>query len=111
VRLARSNARRQSAAYPFCLPFLGKGFEHDFSKAITVIVGESGSGKSTLLEGVAAFAGYDEAGSGKGPVDYSSAIEVMGGSLAGALRASWLPRSRTAGFFAPKVFPGSVLPR
>ena len=73
-----------AAAYPFCLPFLNNGFELDFDRAITVIVGENGTGKSTLLEGIAALAGYDEAGGGKGyrPVDHSRALEVMGGSLA-----------------------------
>ena len=54
------------AAYPFCLPFLQRDFELDFEHAITIIVGENGTGKSTLLEGIAALAGYDEAGGGKG---------------------------------------------
>src|SRR6201988_1238751 len=69
------------AAYPFCLPFLGDDFEFRFERAITIIVGENGTGKSTLLEGIAALAGYDEAGGGKGyrPVDHADAIEVMGG--------------------------------
>jgi len=60
-----------ATAYPFCLPFLSKGFEVDFERAVTVSVGENGTGKSTLLEGIAALAGYDEAGGGKGyrPVD------------------------------------------
>ncbi len=73
-----------ATAYPYCLPFLNNGFELDFDHAITVIVGENGTGKSTLLEGIAALAGYDEAGGGKGyrPVDHSRALEVMGGSLA-----------------------------
>lgn len=35
-------------AYPFCLPFLAKGFEQSFDHAITIIVGENGVGKSTL---------------------------------------------------------------
>src|SRR5436190_14225046 len=80
-------------AYPFCLPFLRKGFELSFDRSITIIVGENGTGKSTLLEGIAALAGYDEAGGGKGyrPVDHSRAIEVMGGSLCTALKAIWLP--------------------
>ena len=47
-----------SQAYPFCLPFLQKGFDHNFECAITIIVGENGTGKSTLLEGIAALAGY-----------------------------------------------------
>jgi energy-coupling factor transporter ATP-binding protein EcfA2 len=53
------------AAYPFCLPFLSNGFQLEFERPITVIVGENGTGKSTLLEGIAALAGYDEAGGGK----------------------------------------------
>ena len=82
-------------SYPFCLPFLQRGdFELAFELAITIIVGENGTGKSTLLEGIAALAGYDEAGGGKGhmPVDHSTAIETMGGRLSQALRASWLPK-------------------
>src|SRR3984893_2235416 len=95
-----------AAAYPFCLPFLSKGFELDFDHAITVIVGENGTGKSTLLEGIAALAGYDEAGGGKGyrPVDHSRALEVMGGSLAKALRASWLPKITNGWFFRAESF-------
>jgi len=95
-----------AAAYPFCLPFLSKGFEFDFDRAITIIVGENGTGKSTLLEGIAALAGYDEAGGGKGhrPVDHSRALEAMGGSLAQALRASWLPKITNGWFFRAESF-------
>ena len=94
------------SAYPFCLPFLRTGFELQFDSAITVIVGENGTGKSTLLEGIAALAGYDPAGGGKGymPTDHSRAIEVMGGDLAQALRASWLPRITTGWFFRAESF-------
>jgi predicted ATPase len=93
-------------AYPFCLPFLRNGFELDFDDAITIIVGENGTGKSTLLEGIAALAGYDEAGGGKGymPVDHSRAIEAMGGSLSQALRASWLPKVTRGWFFRAESF-------
>jgi predicted ATPase len=93
-------------AYPFCLPFLKKGFELAFDHAITIIVGENGTGKSTLLEGIAALAGYDEAGGGKGyrPVDHSIAVEAMGGSLAKALRASWLPKITNGWFFRAESF-------
>src|SRR5580700_352339 len=95
-----------ATAYPFCLPFLSRGFELDFERAITIIVGENGTGKSTLLEGIAALAGYDEAGGGKGyrPVDHSRALEVMGGSLAKALRASWLPKITNGWFFRAESF-------
>ena len=94
------------AAYPFCLPFLQKSFDVGFDRAITVIVGENGTGKSTLLEGIAALAGYDEAGGGKGyrPVDHSHAVEVMGGRLSQALRASWLPKITQGWFFRAESF-------
>jgi predicted ATPase len=94
------------AAYPFCLPFLHDDFEQDFDRAITIIVGENGTGKSTLLEGIAVLAGYDEAGGGKGyrPVDHSKAMEVMGGQLSQALRASWLPKITNGWFFRAESF-------
>jgi predicted ATPase len=94
------------AAYPFCLPFLHDDFELRFSRAITIIVGENGTGKSTLLEGIAALAGYDEAGGGKGyrTVDHSTALETMGGELSGALRASWLPKITKGWFFRAETF-------
>jgi predicted ATPase len=95
-----------SAAYPFCLPFLQGEFEINFDHAITIIVGENGTGKSTLLEGIAVLAGYDEAGGGKGymPVDHSQAIEAMGGRLSKALRASWLPKITNGWFFRAESF-------
>src|SRR5665213_1958017 len=93
-------------AYPFCLPFLNDDFELSFDSPITIIVGENGAGKSTLLEGIAVLAGYDEAGGGKGytPVDHSNALEVMGGTLSSALRASWLPRITNGWFFRAESF-------
>ena len=93
-------------AYPFCLPFLRDGLDLSFDRAITIIVGENGTGKSTLLEGIAALAGYDEAGGGKGyrPVDHSQALERMGGELAKALRASWLPKISNGWFFRAESF-------
>ena len=94
------------AAYPFCLPFLHDDFELTFDRPITIIVGENGSGKSTLLEGIAVFAGFDDAGGGKGyrPVDHSQAHEVMGGELSEALRASWLPKITGGWFFRAETF-------
>jgi predicted ATPase len=105
VWLDRSRVPDDSV-YPFCLPFLRAGFELQFEHAVTIIVGENGTGKSTLLEGIAAMAGYDAAGGGKGytPVDHSRAIEVMGGSLAEALRASWLPKITRGWFFRAESF-------
>lgn len=93
-------------AYPFCLPLFAKGFELTFRNPLTIIVGENGSGKSTLLEGIARLAGYDDAGGGKGymPVDHSGAVEVSGGRLAEALRASWLPKVTSGWFFKAESF-------
>ncbi len=93
-------------AYPFCLPFLRDDFELRFDRAITIIVGENGTGKSTLLEGIAALAGYDGAGGGKGyrTVDHSRALEKMGGELSEALRASWLPKITRGWFFRAESF-------
>ena len=95
-----------TAAYPFCLPFVQTEFELSFERAITIIVGENGTGKSTLLEGIAVLAGYDEAGGGKGymPVDHSKALEKMGGVLSTALRASWLPKITNGWFFRAESF-------
>ena len=89
-------------AYPFCLPFLADDFELRFERAITIIVGENGTGKSTLLEGIAALAGYDGAGGGKGyrTVDHSDALEVMGGELS----------ERVARKLAAEDYQGLVLP-
>ncbi|WP_375783153.1 AAA family ATPase [Bradyrhizobium sp. Pha-3] len=93
-------------AYPFVLPLLRDEFELSFDKAITIIVGENGTGKSTLLEGIAVMAGYDDAGGGKGyrAVDHSNVVEKMGGSLASALRASWLPKITNGWFFRAESF-------
>ncbi len=93
-------------AYPFCLPFLHDDFELSLDRAITIIVGENGTGKSTLLEGIAVLTGFDEAGGGKGyrPVDHSNALEVMGGELSKALRASWLPKITNGWFFRAESF-------
>jgi predicted ATPase len=101
-----SSRVKDAAAYPFCLPFLRDGFELGFERPITIIVGENGTGKSTLLEGIAVLAGYDDAGGGKGyrPVDHSGAHEAMGGRLADALRASWLPKVTNGWFFRAESF-------
>jgi predicted ATPase len=95
-----------ASAYPFCLPLFQPDFALAFDHAITIIVGENGTGKSTLLEGIAAMAGYDDAGGGKGyrPVDHSRALEVSGGRLAVALRASWLPKITNGWFFKAESF-------
>jgi len=92
--------------YPFCLPFLRNGFDLSFDRPITIIAGENGTGKSTLLEGIAVLAGFDEAGGSKdhSPVDHSTALEVMGGYLSEALRASWLPKVSWGWFFRAESF-------
>ncbi|MEE1612405.1 AAA family ATPase [Microvirga sp. CF3016] len=93
--------------YPFCLPIFSRDeFSLEFDSPITIIVGENGVGKSTILEGIAALAGYDEAGGGKGymPVDHSRAVEAMGGDLSKALRASWLPKITRGWFFRAESF-------
>lgn len=92
--------------YPFCLPIFPDEFELNFDAAVTIIVGENGTGKSTILEGIAALAGYDDAGGGKGymPVDHSEAREKMGGQLGKALRASWLPKITNGWFFRAESF-------
>ncbi len=95
----------EDRAYPFSLPFLD-GFDLKFDRAITIIVGENGTGKSTLLEAIAALAGYDRAGGGKGyrPTDHARALATAGGGLADALRAAWLPKLTNGWFFRAESF-------
>lgn len=96
-----------SEGYPFDLPWLGDGeFELEFTTPVTIIVGENGTGKSSLIEAIAALAGYDEAGGGKGyrPVDHSAAVDKSGAALAQALRAHWLPKVTTGWFFRAESF-------
>lgn len=94
------------AAYPFCIPLFKDGFEIDFKDPITILVGENGVGKSTVIEGIAALAGFDDAGGGNGyrPVDHSQAIEASGGALMSALRAAWLPKVTNGWFFKAETF-------
>ena len=95
-----------ATAYPYCIPLLKDNFEIEFKDPITILVGENGVGKSTVIEGIAALAGYDDAGGGKGyrPVDHSQAIEVSGGELSKALRAAWLPKVTNGWFFKAETF-------
>ena len=94
------------AQYPFCIPLFKDGFEIAFRDPITILIGENGVGKSTVLEGIAALAGFDDAGGGAGyrPVDHTHAREASGGALAAALRASWLPKLNTGWFFKAETF-------
>ncbi|MCU0911531.1 MAG: AAA family ATPase [Rhodobacteraceae bacterium] len=73
---------------------------------MTILVGENGAGKSTLVEALAALAGYDPAGGGKGyrPVDHAMAIESSGAGLADALRGGWLPKVTDGWFFRAESF-------
>lgn len=93
-------------AYPYCLPIFREEFDLSFDTAITIVVGENGTGKSTILEGIAALAGFDDAGGGKGyrPVDHSNAREIMGGELSAALRAGWVPKITNGWFFRAESF-------
>jgi predicted ATPase len=93
-------------AYPFCLPIFKDEFDLNFESAITIIAGENGSGKSTILEGIAALAGFDNGGGGKGytAIDHSDAIEVTGEELSVALRAGWLPKVNYGWFFRAETF-------
>ncbi|MEM9343676.1 MAG: AAA family ATPase [Pseudomonadota bacterium] len=92
--------------YPFNLPWMDAEWELSFEQPVTIIVGENGTGKSTLIEAIAALAGYDEAGGGKGymPVDHSEAIDRSGADLSDALRAAWLPRVTDGWFFRAESF-------
>ena len=92
--------------YPFTLPMLTPQFEIKFERPITIFVGENGVGKSTLIEGIAALAGYDDAGGGKGyrPVDHAIAKERSGGSLAEAFKAAWRPKITDGWFFKAESF-------
>lgn len=93
--------------YPFSLPlFRDPAFELTFDQPVTILVGENGVGKSTLIEAIAAIAGFDQAGGGPGyrPLDHSTALATDGSVLAGALRASWLPKIGQGWFFRAESF-------
>lgn len=99
--------RERPDAYPFTLPFLKENdWAMEFTRPVTIIIGENGSGKSTLIEALAAMAGYDEAGGGKGymPVDHSRALDKSGAGLSGYLRGSWLPKITSGWFFKAESF-------
>ncbi len=105
--LAVPGAIKQEQGYPFDSPWLKNGeFELEFTTPVTIIVGENGTGKSTLIEAIAALAGYDEAGGGKGyrPVNHSRAIDKSGALLADALKAHWLPKVTVGWFFRSESF-------
>ena len=72
----KSEGLADKTGYPFNLPFFNVDFELEFEEPVTILVGENGTGKSTLIEAIAALAGYDEAGGGKGyrPVRHEMAV-------------------------------------
>jgi len=89
------------AAFPFGLPIFQRGFELDLDRAVTILIGENGIGKSTILAGIAAVAGYEDAGR----VSSSRRVEpTIGDRLAQALRPSWLPRMTNGWFFRRESF-------
>jgi len=94
------------ARYPFNLPLLTPEFEIVFEHPITILVGENGVGKSTLIEGLAALAGFDDAGGAKGyrPVDQARALATSGTELAQGLRAAWRPKIGGGWFFKAETF-------
>jgi predicted ATPase len=103
---ARPDEKRPTD-YPFSLPFLkDRNWEIEFTTPVSIIVGENGAGKSTIIEALAALAGYDEAGGGKGymPVDHSRALDKSGAGLASHLRGSWLPKITTGWSFKAETF-------
>jgi predicted ATPase len=84
------------AAFPFGLPIFQKGFELELDRAVTILIGETGIGKSTVLAGIAAVAGYEDAGR----ISASRRIEpTIVEQLAQALRPSWLPKMTNGWLF------------
>ena len=102
----KAEALADKSGYPFDLPFFDADFDLRFEQPVTILVGENGTGKSTLIEAIAALAGYDEAGGGKGyrPVDHSMALDKSGSELADVLRGSWLPKVTDGWFFRAETF-------
>ena len=88
------------AAFPFSLPIFQNGFELEFDRVVTILIGENGIGKSTILEGIAAVAGYDDAGRTSRVVAPTHTGEIATiDRLARALRPSWLPKMTYGWFF------------
>ena len=93
--------------YPFSVPWLwNTGLSLSFEVPITILVGENGVGKSTIIEAIAALAGYDQAGGGKGyrPTEHTNANEGSGAELVEHLKAAWLPKVTDGWFFRAETF-------
>jgi predicted ATPase len=89
------------ALFPFTLPIFQRGFELELDRAVTIIIGENGIGKSTILAGVAAVAGYENAGKSSSPCRAAPTIDDL---LAHALRPTWLPKMTNGWFFRGESF-------
>jgi hypothetical protein len=81
-------------AYPFNLPWLTDSFTLDFTAPVTIIIGENGTGKSTRVEAIAALAGYDEAGGGKGSPSPRRQVDLLRFLHGLALTVLWPRRLR-----------------
>jgi predicted ATPase len=93
------------ATFPFNLPIFQNGFDLEFDRVVTILIGETGIGKSTILEGIAAVAGYDDAGRTSRATATARAGETaIIDRLARALRPSWLPKMTYGWFFRAESF-------
>lgn len=89
---------------PFNLTIFQDGFDLEFDRAVTILIGEDSVGKSTLLEAVAALAGYEEVGRIRRSIEASRVASARAERLAGALRATWLPKMTQGWFFRAESF-------
>ncbi|WP_299043397.1 AAA family ATPase [uncultured Tateyamaria sp.] len=90
--------------YPFNLPWLGDGFELEFSTPVTIFVGENGSGKSTLLEAIAVLSGFSAAGGGAWAGAPDTSNDENAADLAAHLRCGWLPKVQRGWFLKAQSF-------
>lgn len=101
------NLSERGEGYPFNLPILSDpDFGLDLDQPGTIIAGENGTGKSTLIEAIATLAGFSDLGGGEG---YRGASDQdgrdrSGATLAGAMRAGWLPKVTRGWFFRADTF-------
>lgn len=97
--------RAELDAFPFnTIPFLReREFKLEFAAPVTFFVGENGTGKSTVLEAIASLAGF-HAGGGSSDHKLQKTSGQSISALAGALRASWLPKVSKGFFFRADTF-------